>query len=103
MRHLEITIMVYLKRVSELLGENDRSTDVQRRCVIDLERVESFWEDPASDGGDGLLVKMFSGDSYWTKSFTLNQFRLLVEGGCFKRVPMSDIVDSRKFHAVCHG
>lgn len=103
MRLLEITIAVYPKETTEILGENDRSLDVERRCIIDLDRVESFWEDPAKDGGDGILIKFYSGDSYWTKSFTLEQFRNILQKERFEQIHFSDLIDQSKYHAVCHG
>lgn len=92
MRLLEITIAVYPKETTEILGENNRSLDVECRCIIDLDRVESFWEDPAKDGGDGILIKFYSGDSYWTKSFTLDQFKKKLFEETIQRVPYSDVV-----------
>lgn len=106
MRLLEITIAVYPKETTEILGENDRSLDVERRCVIDLDRVESFWEDPAKDGGDGILIKFYSGDSYWTKSFTLDQFKKKLCEETIQRVPYSDVVacpETSELCVVCGG
>jgi predicted RNA-binding Zn-ribbon protein involved in translation (DUF1610 family) len=79
MRPLQITISVFSKKTAEIVGEEVRSFDVQRQCVIDLDRVESFWEDLACEGGDGLLIKLYSGDSFWTKQYTLEQFVKIIE------------------------
>lgn len=75
MRLIEIKISVYEKDVADIVGNDNHKLDELRSCCIDLDKVESFWEDPVKDGGDGLLIKMDSKDSYWTESFTLDQFR----------------------------
>jgi hypothetical protein len=74
MRPVEIQITVFKKEVTEILGCADRSSDVLCRCFIDLDQVESVWEDPPAQGGDGILIKLKSGDSFWTKTFALDVF-----------------------------
>lgn len=103
MRLIEIKISVYEKDVADIVGNDNHKLDELRSCCIDLDRVESFWEDPVKEGGDGILIKFYSGDSYWTKSFTLDQFRNVLQKERFEQIHFSDLIDQSKFHAVRHG
>lgn len=69
LRLCEIEIYCFDKKLSEL-GVDLPTTDIPSRCLINLDRVESAYELPDHD----LMIKMNSGDSYLTRSFTLNSF-----------------------------
>jgi len=70
MLHLcEIGIFCYDKKLSEL-GMDLPESDIPSRCLINLDKVESFYELPDHD----VIIKMNSGDSYLTRSFSFDTF-----------------------------
>lgn len=77
MRLLEVEIEIYDKSEAVVVGSD--GVELKRsRCLIDLDEVCSCW----IDINDSILICMKSGETYGTKSYTLDQFRELWEGHC---------------------
>lgn len=73
LRLCEIEIYCFDKKLSEL-GVDLPSNDIPSRCLINLDKIESAYELPDHD----LMIKMNSGDSYLTRSFTFDKFQKLL-------------------------
>jgi hypothetical protein len=72
MRLVEIKISCHKKEDELIAGENNVD-DVPARCDIDLDKVATYWEDPVNKE---VLIYMDNGVSYWTDSYTFDEFRI---------------------------
>ena len=96
MRFVEIKITCYDKEEQKVVGE-DNANGVNTRCCVDLYNVETFWEDPVTHE---LLIYMHNGVSYWTSTYTFDQFRDLYKNNS-EEVVKKDMTD-KEFCPDCN-
>jgi hypothetical protein len=74
MRFVEIKIECYNDKDADVVGK-DNAKCTPSKCMVNLDTIDSFWVDPDNDK---ICIYTLSGTSYWTDSFTYEEFKAMI-------------------------
>ena len=75
MRLFKFMVNAFSDKEASLVGEENAKT-FPTKALIDLESVESAWEDTNGD----LIIEMKSGSSYRTRQCKIEEFTSILQG-----------------------